>query len=495
MPRDGSGNYTLPVENPVVTHTDITTDWANTTMADIAAALTDSLSRHGNGGMLVPFRFADGTVAAPGITFANEPTSGLYRAGLNDFRFAVGAADVMQMTPAGITIPAGKTIIFSPGSTINNVVIGDVTPAAGTFTTVTATAPTNVGTGVHGIKAGSADGLQHSIRIFGDTTANHGPVLSLFRSGAHEYYIAGGPNAIQIGVAGAAGLADYNDATLSAGATVGISATNVNITGTMVVSGLFSASAAGIDAGAGTLNLNTVGAGFLDVAGTALYKWDAAKFSPNNTQDNLLDLGNASFRWKTGYFGTGGLFSTGDVSTAGHIVLTGSLGGLGGATRYIGTGGSASILYYNVPTGGVHNFAVNETVVGAFTNTGLTVTGSLNATVSIQGLQPRFEQAGISLAPNTEGAFSLPAGMARPKLVIAVYRCLTADQGYVAGDEVHPADFYFDNPNYVGLGTWVSATQIGWAIGAQGCTFMHKTNNVGVGPTNLAYWEIVLRAW
>src|SRR5215471_2845474 len=144
MARDGSGNYTLPVENPVVTHTDITTDWANTTMADIAAALTDSLSRHGYGGMLVPFRFADGTVAAPGITFANEPTSGLYRAGLNDIRYSIGAADVLVMTPAGITIPAGKTIIFSPGSTINNVVIGDVTPAAGHFTSLSATGALSV---------------------------------------------------------------------------------------------------------------------------------------------------------------------------------------------------------------------------------------------------------------------------------------------------------------------------------------------------------------
>jgi len=44
MPRDGSGTYTLPAGNPVVTSTVITPSWANPTLSDIAAALTDSLS-------------------------------------------------------------------------------------------------------------------------------------------------------------------------------------------------------------------------------------------------------------------------------------------------------------------------------------------------------------------------------------------------------------------------------------------------------------------
>jgi len=48
MPRDGSGNYTPPpAVNPVVPNTVITTNWANTTIADLGAALTQSLSRDG----------------------------------------------------------------------------------------------------------------------------------------------------------------------------------------------------------------------------------------------------------------------------------------------------------------------------------------------------------------------------------------------------------------------------------------------------------------
>lgn len=48
MPRNGSGTYQLPPGlNPVVTQTLITSNWANTTMTDIASALTASLARDG----------------------------------------------------------------------------------------------------------------------------------------------------------------------------------------------------------------------------------------------------------------------------------------------------------------------------------------------------------------------------------------------------------------------------------------------------------------
>jgi hypothetical protein len=80
MPRDASGNMTLPAGNPVVTHTTASSSVMNATLTDIASEMTDSLSRSGKGAMLVPLPFADGTEAAPGITFDSELTSGLYRA-------------------------------------------------------------------------------------------------------------------------------------------------------------------------------------------------------------------------------------------------------------------------------------------------------------------------------------------------------------------------------------------------------------------------------
>lgn len=47
MPRNGSGVYNLPGGNPVVTQTLITSSWANTTMSDLAAAISQSLSKDG----------------------------------------------------------------------------------------------------------------------------------------------------------------------------------------------------------------------------------------------------------------------------------------------------------------------------------------------------------------------------------------------------------------------------------------------------------------
>jgi len=47
MSRNGSGVYSLPAGNPVVTGTTISSTWANTTLTDIANSLTQSVSADG----------------------------------------------------------------------------------------------------------------------------------------------------------------------------------------------------------------------------------------------------------------------------------------------------------------------------------------------------------------------------------------------------------------------------------------------------------------
>lgn len=47
MSRNGSGTYNLPAGNPVVTGTTITSTWANSTLSDIANALTGSVASDG----------------------------------------------------------------------------------------------------------------------------------------------------------------------------------------------------------------------------------------------------------------------------------------------------------------------------------------------------------------------------------------------------------------------------------------------------------------
>jgi len=86
MSRNGSGTYTLPAGNPVVTGTTISSTWANNTLTDIATALTGSLA-------------ADGQTTATGALKmgANRIT------GLADGLAATDAATVSQVTTAGAT--------------------------------------------------------------------------------------------------------------------------------------------------------------------------------------------------------------------------------------------------------------------------------------------------------------------------------------------------------------------------------------------------------
>jgi hypothetical protein len=99
MPRDSSGTYSLPAGNPVVTATVISSTWANTTLEDLADAMTDSLSRSGDGGMTAALEITDGTVSLPGLAFGLDPNTGLYRP----------ATDTLSVT-AGGTLVAGFTL-------------------------------------------------------------------------------------------------------------------------------------------------------------------------------------------------------------------------------------------------------------------------------------------------------------------------------------------------------------------------------------------------
>lgn len=118
MPRNGSGTYSLPAGNPVVPGTTIQASWANNTMDDLANEITNSLSRTGAGGMLAPFRIADGTVSAPGLAFTNETNSGLYRSGTGNAALVITGVPVIQMTASSVTVPTGKTFNAQGGAAV-----------------------------------------------------------------------------------------------------------------------------------------------------------------------------------------------------------------------------------------------------------------------------------------------------------------------------------------------------------------------------------------
>ena len=98
MARDSSGNYSLPSGNPVSSNTTISSTTHNTTLADIAEALTDSLSRSGKGGLLAPLTFADGTASSPILAFSDEPSTGIYRNTAGEVNISINGTKVMTIS-------------------------------------------------------------------------------------------------------------------------------------------------------------------------------------------------------------------------------------------------------------------------------------------------------------------------------------------------------------------------------------------------------------
>ena len=146
MPRDPAGNFTLEAGNPVQPSTTIATTWANPTLDDIAANLTDSLSRSGLGGMLVAFRNVDGIQAAPGITWTNELGSGFFRSGTGDFRAVVLGQNAARFR----SDPANPFQVWDGSAFANVIHVGyqlQLTMGDGTENAPTYTYANSLGTG------------------------------------------------------------------------------------------------------------------------------------------------------------------------------------------------------------------------------------------------------------------------------------------------------------------------------------------------------------
>lgn len=104
MSRNGSGTYSLPAGNPVVTGTTISSSWANNTMNDLAAALTDSVAADGQTPMTGNLdlnthkivNLVAGSVAGDAIEFAQ-------------FKTPTFTGNVTMSSTGFALIPAGTT--------------------------------------------------------------------------------------------------------------------------------------------------------------------------------------------------------------------------------------------------------------------------------------------------------------------------------------------------------------------------------------------------
>jgi hypothetical protein len=85
----------------VVSGTTATASTFNTYTADVAAELTDSLSRSGKGPMTAPLKLADGTVALPALTFNSDTDTGFYWISAGIIGLAINGVKIQQWSVVG----------------------------------------------------------------------------------------------------------------------------------------------------------------------------------------------------------------------------------------------------------------------------------------------------------------------------------------------------------------------------------------------------------
>jgi hypothetical protein len=130
MSRNGSGTYTLPAGNPVVTGTTIASTWANTTLSDIQNALTQSVSADGQTPITGSLQMGNNK-----IVNLSDPTSAqdaVTKAYADALTGSLGTMSTQNANSVAIT---GGSIT---GGFIDGTTIGTTTRADGKFTTLAA---------------------------------------------------------------------------------------------------------------------------------------------------------------------------------------------------------------------------------------------------------------------------------------------------------------------------------------------------------------------
>lgn len=125
MARNGSGTYSKV--NTFVAGNTITAAGHNANWDDLASEMTNSVAADGQTTMTGPLKAASGTAPAPGITFASDPDSGIYRVGSNNVGLAVAGAKVLDISATGLDVTGS---IKQSGFVL--LPVGSVFPYAGT---------------------------------------------------------------------------------------------------------------------------------------------------------------------------------------------------------------------------------------------------------------------------------------------------------------------------------------------------------------------------
>ena len=121
MSRNGSGTYTLPAGNPVVTGTVISTTWANNTMNDLAAAITDSVAADGQTPMTGPLNLNSNKVT--NLANAVLTTDAVNYGQFSTPTFSGAVVCSSTLTVTGATVLNGGLSVIGDGSFSGNLAV------------------------------------------------------------------------------------------------------------------------------------------------------------------------------------------------------------------------------------------------------------------------------------------------------------------------------------------------------------------------------------
>jgi len=121
MSRNGTGTYNLPAGNPVIPATTISTTWANTTLTDIASALTGSVASDGQTPMTANLNMANNRIIS--VTDPVNAQDAATKAYADSIGFTIApstAGNVLtsngtiwtSAAPAASPIPSGTVLLF-----------------------------------------------------------------------------------------------------------------------------------------------------------------------------------------------------------------------------------------------------------------------------------------------------------------------------------------------------------------------------------------------
>lgn len=366
MSRNGSGTYNLPAGNPVVTGNTISSSWANTTLSDIASALTGSIAADGQ--TTPTANLVMGTYAHTGVGNATART--MY----------ASAGQVQDSVLTYLTSVAGTNAI-----TASAPIVMTAYATGQTFRFIAA----NASTGAVTININSI-GLKSIVRTDGSALSSgdiaSGAAVQIMYDGTNFQLLsdANGKTESVTNLTVTGTLTANNDASIS-GLTVGKGGGAVATNTAVGASAMVATSTGDNNSAFGANALNAVTSGKLNTA------IGSASMFLNTSGENNTGVGVLSFRFNTTgsnntAVGTSALYSNTTASNntavgfeSAYSTTTGEVTAIGTKALYANTTGDANtaVGYVALTTNttganntGIGRNAVRLNTTGSF-NTGL----------------------------------------------------------------------------------------------------------------------------